>query len=85
MSAGENMGETPHSARVVSRVTLPAMKTNCRKRYLTFGDFIAHAYDVCGKRKARGMVWLAVKAHLIEFRGKQRLMISEDFNPGAKI
>jgi hypothetical protein len=61
------------------------MKTNCRKKALTFGEFIARIYDVCGKRKARGMVRLALKAHLIEFRGKQRLVISEDFNPGVKI
>lgn len=47
------------------------MKTNCRKRCLTFGEFIAHIYDVCGERKARGIVHLAIKARLIEFRGQQ--------------
>jgi hypothetical protein len=61
------------------------MKTNCRKKALTFGEFITGIYDVCGKRKARGMVWLAIQARLIEFRGKHRLVISEDLNPGEKI
>jgi hypothetical protein len=52
------------------------MKTNCRKKPVTFGDFIARAYDVCGERKARGMVRLAIKANWIEFRGQQRFVIS---------
>jgi len=43
------------------------MKTHGRKRNLTFGEFIERVYDVCGKRKARGIVRLAIKAHLIEF------------------
>jgi hypothetical protein len=60
------------------------MKANREKKPLTFGEFIIAAYDAWGKRRARGIVWLAVKARLIEFRGKQRMAISEDFNPGAK-
>jgi len=31
------------------------------------------AYDAFGKRRAKGMVWLAVNAHLVEFRGRQRV------------
>jgi hypothetical protein len=53
------------------------MKTNCRKRRLTFGEFIMAVYDVWGKRRARGIVWLAVNAHLIEFRGQRRFVILE--------
>ena len=51
------------------------MKTDCRKKSLTFGEFIAGIYDVCGKRKATGIVRLAIKARLIEFRGQQRFTI----------
>ena len=53
------------------------MKANCRKKTLTFGEFIARVYDVCGKRKAKGIVRLAIKAHLIEFRGDDRFVVSE--------
>ena len=70
------MGKTPHSGRAISRLTLQAMKGNCRKKPLMFGDFIACVYDGCGKRKAKGFVRLAIKAHLVEFRGQQRFVIS---------
>jgi hypothetical protein len=60
------------------------MKTNCRRRSLTFGEFIARIYDVCGERKAGGIVRLAIEAHWIEFQGQNRLVILEDFNLGAK-
>jgi hypothetical protein len=46
------------------------------KRQLTFGDFVAGVYHTWGKRKAEGMIRLAVKAHLIEFRGTERFVIS---------
>jgi hypothetical protein len=52
------------------------MKTNCRKKSLTFGEFIAGVYDICGKRKARGIVRLAVKAHWVEFRGPDRFALA---------
>jgi hypothetical protein len=55
-----------------------ATKTNGKQRVLTFGDFIATAYRAWGRRRAKGLVWLAVNARLIEFRGPQRLVISED-------
>jgi hypothetical protein len=45
------------------------MKTNCRKKPLTFGELIAHVYDGGGERKAREIVRLVIKAHLIEFCG----------------
>jgi len=52
------------------------MKTNCRKKHLTFGEFIMAVYDACDRQKAEGIVRLAIKARLIEFRGKQRRVIS---------
>jgi hypothetical protein len=56
------------------------MKTNCRKKSLTFGEFITAVHDAWGRRRATGIVRLAIKARLIEFRGQQRLIIS-DRNP----
>ena len=53
------------------------MRTNCRKRCLTFGEFIACVYDAWGKRKARGIVRLAVNAHLVTLRSQRRIMIVE--------
>jgi hypothetical protein len=52
------------------------MKTNGKKRPLTFGEFITCVYDNQGERKARGIVRLAIKSHLIEFRGQQRYVIA---------
>ena len=52
--------------------------TNRNQRVLTFGDFIVAAYRACGRRRAKGLVWLAVNARLIQFRGRQRVEISED-------
>ena len=54
------------------------VKTNDTKRAMTFGDFIAGAYRAWGTRRAKGLVWLAVNARLVEFRGPQRLVISEE-------
>jgi hypothetical protein len=51
---------------------------NRRKRVLRFGDFIAAAYRAWGARRAKGLVWLAVNARLVEFRGRQRIEILEE-------
>ncbi len=45
---------------------------------MTFGDFIAAAYRAWGRRRAKGLVWLAVNARLVEFRGRQRILISKE-------
>ncbi|HYV27645.1 MAG TPA: hypothetical protein VFA77_08945 [Candidatus Eisenbacteria bacterium] len=52
------------------------MKANKKNTALTFGGFIAAVYRACGKRRARRIVRLAVNAHLIEFGGQQRFVIS---------
>jgi hypothetical protein len=52
------------------------MKDHSRKKPLTFGDFVAGSYRAWGKRKAKGMIQLAVKAHIVEFRGQQLFVIS---------
>jgi hypothetical protein len=43
---------------------------------LTFGDFVAEVYDTWGKRRAKGIIHLAIKTHVIEFRGTDRFVIS---------
>ena len=53
------------------------VKYNDTKRAMRLGDFIAGAYRAWGARRAKGLVWLAVNARLVEFRGPQRLGISE--------
>jgi hypothetical protein len=52
------------------------MKTNHQKKALTFGDLIAAVYGACGKRRARGIVRLAVNAHVVAFRGHWHSVIS---------
>ena len=54
------------------------IKTDSKKKGLTFGDFIAGAYRTWGRRRAKGIVWLAVNAGLVEFQGRQRIVILED-------
>jgi hypothetical protein len=43
---------------------------------LTFGAFVANVYRVWGKRRAKGIIHLAIKAHMIEFCGAERFRFS---------
>ena len=52
------------------------MKPQTKKKPLTFGEFVAGSYRVWGKRKAIGIIRLAVNAHWIEFRGLECYEIS---------
>jgi hypothetical protein len=52
------------------------MKTDSRKKGLTFGEFISRVYKTCGKRKAQAIVMHAVNEHLLQFRRHQRFLIS---------
>jgi hypothetical protein len=52
------------------------MKKNSAKKQLTFGDFVAGGYRAWGKRRALGIIRLALKSHIIEFRGQQRIEIA---------
>jgi hypothetical protein len=52
------------------------VKAQPGKKPLTFGDFVARSYRACGRRRAEGMIRLAVKARLIEFRGQVRIVSS---------
>jgi hypothetical protein len=55
-----------------------AIRTNGKKRGLVFGDFIVAAYEMWGKRRAKGHVRLAVNAQLVAFHGAQRFVITEN-------
>jgi hypothetical protein len=52
------------------------MKKHPKNKPLTFGDFIADVYQLWGKRRAKGIVKLAVNMRLIEFRGTKWFVIS---------
>jgi hypothetical protein len=52
------------------------MKNQSKQKIMTFGDFVAGVYGVWGRRKAKGVVKLAIKMHLIEFRGADRFVFS---------
>ena len=51
------------------------MKVRSTNKPMTFGDFVAGVYKTWGKRKAKGIVHLAVKLHLVEFCGPERIVI----------
>jgi hypothetical protein len=53
------------------------MKDSQKKRVLTLGEFIAAVYAAWGKRRAPGVVRLAVNAHLVEFLGRPPWHMSE--------
>ena len=52
------------------------MKTDQKKKALTFGGFIADIYDTRGKRRAAKVVQFAVNEHFVVFPGRQRFVIS---------
>jgi len=55
---------------------IPQIKAQPGKKPLTFGDFVVGACRAWGQPKAMGMIRLAIKAGVIEFRGQQRFTIS---------
>jgi hypothetical protein len=52
------------------------VKTHPKNKPLTFGEFVAGVYQVWGKRRAMGIIKLAIKMHVIEFRGTERFVIA---------
>jgi hypothetical protein len=60
------------------------VKDSQKKKALTFGEFIMAVYDVWGKRRARGIIWFAINARLLEFREHDRFVILEP-GPDKKI
>jgi hypothetical protein len=49
---------------------------NGKNRVLTLGDLVAAAYRTWGKRRAKGLVRLAVNSRLVVFQGQQRILIT---------
>jgi hypothetical protein len=54
----------------------PPVKAHPGNKPLTFGAFVAGACRAWGKRRAVGIIRLAIKAHMIEFRGTERFVIN---------
>jgi hypothetical protein len=47
------------------------MKANRKKKALTFGNLIETVYSVCGAHRAKGIIRLAIDAHVVVFRERQ--------------
>jgi hypothetical protein len=45
---------------------------------LKFGEFVAGAYRAWGRRRAKGLVRLAISTGLVQFRGRERAVMFED-------
>ena len=61
--------------RIMKIEPISHSKVRPKTEPLTFGDVVAGVYHTCGKRRAKGIVHLAVSLHLIEFRGTERIVI----------
>ena len=76
----EERGEIPHGFLHIpirtSRLYSQGMKTNPVEKWLTFGELVATVYSACGKRKARGILQLALLARVVAFRGRNRFVIA---------
>jgi hypothetical protein len=53
-------------------------KANDTKRAMTLGDYMAGAYRAWGARRAKGPVWLAVSARMVELQGPQLIVILDE-------
>jgi hypothetical protein len=51
------------------------MKSKCKKQTLAFGEFIAKAWDVYGRREGRKIVRYAVNSRLVVFRSHARVVV----------
>jgi hypothetical protein len=79
------MGKTPDTTRMNTPYNGCAMPIKFRTKSaalgfrnapLTFGAFVAGGYSAWGKRKAKGIIHLVIKTHMIEFCGQERFRIS---------
>jgi hypothetical protein len=48
------------------------MKAHHKQKALTLGNLIETVYGICGNRRARGIIRLAIDAHVVVFREQQR-------------
>ncbi len=51
------------------------MKPNSLGQRLTFGDLIENVYSAYGKRRAKGILGLLLKAHVVGFPGRHHRYI----------
>ena len=54
----------------------PKVIPQSNKKPLTFGDFVNGVYKTWGQQKAAGIIQLALKMNLVEFRGAHKFVIS---------
>jgi len=77
LSATSRWGE-----HLIAPAELPAyrsgMKANHKKTALTFGSLIETVYGICGNRRARGIIRLAIDAHVVVFQEQQRTLVLLD-------
>ncbi len=52
------------------------MSAHSSKKPLTLGDFVEGGYRVWGKRKANGLIRLAIKLRIVEFRRQHHFLTS---------
>ena len=60
----------------ITQFSLFVMTTLSKHKPLTLGDFVSGSYRALGKRRANGLIRLALKLRLIEFRGQKRFVVS---------
>jgi hypothetical protein len=51
------------------------MKANHKQKSLTLGSLIEIVYGICGKRRAKGIIRLAIDAHVVVFREQRRVLV----------
>ncbi len=52
------------------------MKHLQTKKTIRLGDLIAAVYEACGRQKARGILRLALDAHVVTFRSRHPYQLS---------
>ena len=62
--------------RIMKLEPIAQIKARSKGKPLTFGDFVAGVYQTWGKRRAKGIIKLALAAHMVEFRGTEHFTIS---------
>jgi hypothetical protein len=81
LASGAHSSALPASHQHGQKGVAPKMgsqpkKAQPLKQPLTFGDFVAGVYHAWGRRRATGIIDLAIKVHMIEFRGPERFVVS---------
>jgi hypothetical protein len=59
--------------RIMKTEPISHSKVRPKTKPLTLGDFVAGVYDTFGKRRAKGVVHLAVATHWLSFTAQSGL------------